>query len=106
MVEDSIDKMYEALDELSVIPSEEASKHLSKICEEIKKLKKKWENLPKVVSEPDLTELVEVCNEYIDSIKETGRHNKDGEHWIFEESLKAIYGDNIFDWVNENDQGY
>lgn len=105
-VDKEIMNMYDALAGLSMHPDEKTLECLNKVEEEIKKLKERWKNVPKVVSKPDLKGLIDVCKEYIETIKIDGRHMKDGEHWIFEEALMAIYGRDIFDWVNAHDRGY
>jgi len=104
-IEESIYKMYEALDELSYSPSDETLECFKKVEKEINILRNKWESAPKMISDPNLQNLKDACKEYIDSIKDNGRHMKDGEHWIFEAALEAIYGENVFDWVNKHDLG-
>ena len=51
----------------------------------------------------DLTSLRAECQEYIDSIADGSYHeDNDTAHYIFESALKAIYGKDIFNYINEN----
>lgn len=62
---------------------------------------------PKQLETVDLTELRKICQEYIDylngeiedEITEDGA--SDYDHYIVEKALTAIFGDRIFDFINE-----
>lgn len=59
---------------------------------------------PEIKKDIDLEKVLEACKEYIDFLDSEDYH-EDGidnyEHNIFEKSLEAIYGEDVFDWVNE-----
>jgi hypothetical protein len=40
--------------------------------------------------------------EYMDQIEEDGRTHRDMDHFIFERVMEYVYGDNVWDWINEN----
>ena len=54
---------------------------------------------PKPIDNPDLTKLIELCESCFDDL-DKGERTKDGDHYIYEETLKTIYGKNVFDYVN------
>lgn len=31
--------------------------------------------------------------------------SKDQAHFVYEATMNAFYGENVFDWINENDEG-
>ena len=52
----------------------------------------------------DLLPITEACQKYIEYIKSKDFCADNLEHFendIFEVALKHIYGDKIFDWINE-----
>jgi hypothetical protein len=56
---------------------------------------------PKPIENPDLTELIKVCEGHFNTLdKGEGGDDNDDDHYIYEEALKAIYGENVFDYVN------
>ena len=100
-----LNKLYEAIDELSTSPLEETDEQLLGAIKNIKKTLERRKNIPKIVDSPDISELVSACEEHINSIKDFGHSCKNDKQWIYEEALEAIYGKNIFDWVNKYDKG-
>ena len=56
---------------------------------------------PKQVSDPDLTDLRKVCKHYIQSIAEQKGYDEDMEHYVFEAAVLAIYGPDIWEWINK-----
>lgn len=56
--------------------------------------------IPEQVENPDLSELRKSCSIYIKNVL-VGISDSDDKHYIFEEALKAIYGNDIFDWLKE-----
>jgi hypothetical protein len=59
--------------------------------------------LPLPNNQVDLTMLRAECQEYIDSIADGSYHeDSDIEHYLFEAALEAIYGKDIFNYINEN----
>lgn len=104
--ERSVDKLYEAIDELSTSPFKEVDNQLLGVIKNIKNTIEKRKTIPKVVNNPNLNKLISACDEHINTIKDFGRSCKDDKQWIYEEALKAIYGENIFAWINKYDKGY
>lgn len=63
---------------------------------------------PKVKTNPDFKPLIQICEEYLNHIQNPELHAmKDGEHYIFEEAIKCVYGKNeesgIWDFINANE---
>jgi hypothetical protein len=46
--------------------------------------------------------LINICEEYINNIAEGNHVGSDDEHFVFEEAIKAVYGKDIFIWINNN----
>jgi hypothetical protein len=68
------------------------------LFEEIQRREK--EKRPKPSIAADLTKLRNVCDEYLTWLERERRGNNNVEHFIFEEALKALYGQDIFSWIN------
>lgn len=68
-----------------------------------------WRVIGYITDVPDLLpedkrnpqRLIETVQHYINHIEERGYEPKDGEHYIYEEALKYLYGNNVFDWINK-----
>jgi hypothetical protein len=56
---------------------------------------------PKQLTTVDTGSIRKICKEYIDMISKH-ENDDDIEHYVFEEALKAVYGKNIFDYVNSH----
>lgn len=56
---------------------------------------------PKLIENPDLTNLIEECEAEINGILEDGRSPKDIEHYIYEVAMKTFYGKDYFKWYNK-----
>jgi hypothetical protein len=41
------------------------------------------------------------CINYIEALKSGNHHTDDIEHYIFERALEAIFGKDVWEWVNE-----
>lgn len=58
---------------------------------------------PEVKKDINLEKVLEACEDYIDFL-DSEEYYEDGledlENYIFEASLTAVYGDDVFDWVN------
>jgi hypothetical protein len=54
---------------------------------------------PKQLTTVDTSSIRQICKEYIQCVK-NGKEPKDAEHYIFEEALMAVYGKDIFNYVN------
>jgi len=53
---------------------------------------------PEQIEDPDLTNLKLEANNYLVAIRDQ-RIPKDGEHFLFENLMKTLYGPDIFDWI-------
>ena len=60
------------------------------------------ESAPKMRKWPDYADLQHSCQAYIDAIA-TGTYHEDDDdqHYIFEAALEALYGKDIWDWIQE-----
>ena len=73
------------------------------LTEELLRRKKAREaaETPKLLENPDLTGLIRTCQGYIADVKK-GRTDEDDPHYIYEEALKALYGKDVFNWINKH----
>lgn len=59
---------------------------------------------PTALPNPDFTKLIEALQEYIDFVGSDDFHedvDDDYENEIFETALEAVYGPNVWNWINE-----
>lgn len=80
--------------------------NLEKLLEE-KKRAEAEENIPKALPEPDMDRIKAICGNYINYlISEDFHPDNDEEHLLFEEVMKTVFGDDIFDWINKQINSY
>jgi hypothetical protein len=61
----------------------------------------KWEEIsPQPLKEPDFTKLKDQVMEYFEGLKR-GETPKDAQHYIYEAAVEAVYGEEIWDFINE-----
>lgn len=56
---------------------------------------------PQPVYKPNLLNLIEVCEKYVQEIEEKGLENID-DNWdayITDKALEAIFGKEVFEWI-------
>jgi hypothetical protein len=58
---------------------------------------------PKVLEFPDISRLVKICQEYMDFVDNDEEYYEDNnyDHYIFEEAMATIFGERVFDFINE-----
>ncbi len=62
--------------------------------------KKRQQKTIQPVENPDFSDLIQTVKEQVEgTIK--GEEPKDGEHWIYEAAMTAVYGDNIFEKLKD-----
>lgn len=81
---------------LSHISDEELKAELARRTAEAKAAEK-----PQQISNPDLTNLRRNCQEYIDALDRNGYVDEDWDNYIYEEAMKAIFGKDVFEWINK-----
>lgn len=55
---------------------------------------------PQAVAKPDLTDLRQTCQAYIDAVAMRDYVDEDLPHYIFEAAMIALYGKDVFSWIN------
>ena len=55
---------------------------------------------PKMVVYIDWSEVVREAQSYIESLASGCGYDSDSEHYIVEAVMEAIYGDKVYDWIN------
>lgn len=84
------------MNNLSQLTDEQLQQELQKRME-----KKKQKEKPKQLENPDFSRLREYCQEYIDHLDKNGYEDDDIQHYIYEEALQAIFGRDVFGWINK-----
>lgn len=61
---------------------------------------------PKKLKNIDLSKLIEICESYIEFIDNDKEYTEDNDfdHYIFETALEAIYGDDVWEFVNNRQE--
>ena len=58
-------------------------------------------SVPQPLEKPDYSNVFASAVEYITDLSETGCESKDCEHYMYEMVMEAVYGDKIWDYINE-----
>ena len=57
---------------------------------------------PKPLDRPDWAPLIKLCEQQLDDVQAgESTDDSDLDHYIYEEALIAVYGPDIFTWMNE-----
>ena len=57
---------------------------------------------PQMLDPPNLGGLKRACQRYIDEVAELGgKVDDDYPHYIFEEAVQALFGPEVFKWINK-----
>jgi hypothetical protein len=62
--------------------------------------RKREKAMPLPIDNPDFGDLIGVCKQYIREIAEYGRADEDYDHYIYEAALAAIYGKDVWRFIN------
>jgi hypothetical protein len=75
----------------------------SELEEEIERRKRAEKIKPKPVQlkNPDWDKVLDRCMWYIDHCHIHGCEPKDAEYWIYSATITAVYGDEIWHWIND-----
>jgi len=57
-------------------------------------------NIPKMIDNPDFTDLISMCEAYIEGLSENGIETEESGYFM-ELLLETLYGDNVYDWINK-----
>lgn len=56
---------------------------------------------PKPLDNPDWASVLKECQWYIDECHAHGYEPKDSRHYIYASTIAAIYGPDVWDWIND-----
>ena len=58
---------------------------------------------PKQLNQPNLNELLKICQKYIDFVDNDDEYYEDNnfDQYIFEKAMMALYGEDVFNWINK-----
>ena len=58
---------------------------------------------PKQQGNPNFQELIDECQEYLDYLTSEEYHeDNDREHFIFESAMEAVFGRDVWEYINAN----
>ncbi len=66
-----------------------------------KELERRKREIPQMCENFSFIRLRKLCLSYIEELSTNDYVDEDLEHYIFEETMKSFYNDNIFDWINK-----
>lgn len=58
---------------------------------------------PEQLENPDFETLKNVCKKYMDEVAKGDYVDEDFTEYIFEEAINALYEENIWDFINDED---
>ncbi len=56
---------------------------------------------PEQLKNPDFSGLILVCESHLQQIDEEEREDNDSEHYIYEAAMEAIYGSDVWKFINK-----
>ena len=56
--------------------------------------------VPKSHTKFDWQPLIEICQNYVKDIEEKDYVRDDWDHYIYETAMTAVFGDSVWDWIN------
>lgn len=73
---------------------------------EIDSRKKKKQKLakPKQLFQSNIDPLRKICQEYIDYLANDGFEDNDFDHYIFEVAIEAIFGPDVWKYINDQNK--
>jgi len=63
--------------------------------------RREQDNIPKPISAPDWSPVIETCVSHITEIA-NGDYDTDGKHWVYESAMEAVFGESVWTWINSN----
>ena len=57
--------------------------------------------VPEPLENPDYTNLIDTCKGYLKELNDKGYANEDYSHYIFEEAMNAIFGKDVWIFINK-----
>ena len=61
-------------------------------------------NKPQMLDNPDFSKVIAYCKDYMDAFNQTGRSSDTIALDIFVASLKAVFGENVYEWIDRAKQ--
>ena len=56
---------------------------------------------PSMFPEEQFARVMAIAEGYMNDVEDGNYIDEDTTHYLFEEVLKALYGDDVFKWINE-----
>jgi hypothetical protein len=57
------------------------------------------DGVPERLEEMNFSTLIESCVNYIHDLNDSGWVDEDYPHYVFEEAMKCVFGEDIFTWI-------
>ncbi|MEE9365562.1 MAG: hypothetical protein V3W44_02650 [Dehalococcoidales bacterium] len=67
---------------------------------ELELKRRETQRVPRQLEELDLDNLRHVCQHHIDCVAKNGRAPLDGETYVCEAAMIAVFGKDVWDWIN------
>lgn len=62
----------------------------------------KIESMPAPLENPDFSSVIELCkNQILEMTKADYCEDNDSDHYIYEAAMQAIYGKDVWEWINK-----
>ncbi len=61
--------------------------------------------IPLPLENPDFTEVCNACQKYVGDLSGNGWADADCKQYVFERAMIAVFGNKIWEWINENTNG-
>lgn len=58
---------------------------------------------PSMFPDEQFAKVMAITEEYMNDVESGNYVDEDMQHYLFEEVMKALYGDDVFKWINEHD---
>ena len=56
---------------------------------------------PVALAQPDWKPVLKMAADHMKAIESNGREDEDFDHYLYEAAMTAIYGPNVFKWINK-----
>lgn len=104
IINGSLEKLKECIEVKRCVTKKDLDDNIDNMASSLERLKEQSGKMgiPHPVPNPDLKRLIEACDEYLQEVGEYGYGtSSDLKQWIYEEALKSIYGEKVFNWINK-----
>lgn len=70
----------------------------------LEKRRSRQRTKPSPLENPDFTRVKQLCSAEIDTRAAGGRVKDDADHYIYEAAMEAVFGKDVWAWINSNSE--